>query len=105
MNIKSISKTLVVMFLAIGLSTVITSCEAKSKANLCEYEGYYIISQFKEESGCGCETKHYLYLKNGNKFESIHVNAAIWSFYEKEKPKEGYYQIICKETAELKDKL
>ena len=98
-------KTLLILLLVSGSSVLLTSCGPASGAetSLCEYDGYQIIDYVKKTNDCQCGDSYYLHVRSGNNFEHIHVNEAVWGFYLKEKPKEGYYKITCKEEIELKD--
>jgi hypothetical protein len=95
-------KLLLIIMLLIS-SAFIGCAPSTSGTNLCEYDGHEIIDYVTRESDCNCGRTYNLHLKNGNNFEEVRVNAAVFRHYLKTKPKEGYYKITCKEGAELKE--
>ncbi|MDG1950962.1 MAG: hypothetical protein P8J32_09190 [bacterium] len=92
------------ILLCLLASTVaFTGCSPSSEKDMCEYEGYEVIDFITRDSDCNCGKSYFLHLRNGNKFQEVRVDPAVYRYYFKSKPKEGYYKIQCIEEVELKE--
>ena len=79
-----------------------TGCSGPEQ-NMCKFEGYEIIAHVTRNSKCNCGNQYYLHLKNGHNFQEVNVDPAVYRYYKKKKPEEGYLKIQCIDYVELKE--
>lgn len=98
-------KTLQFLLAFAFISFALVSCGPNTESDLCEYDGYAIMSMSAEESECGCGKIHVLHLRNEHKFKDVRVNEGAYKYYSdlltKAKADSTVVKIECKQLIEL----